>query len=329
MTTASVKATSAAVARREPFPLGLFGMTLGLAGLAGGWVGAIQLLGAPRWPAELLYGLSAALWLIFSIVYFVRALSVPGRFRADFREPATAPFTAFIPVVGILLVSHYAQYFPVVGEWVTVAFVIVLLVLIGYLMATWLGRGLGQDTLHGGYFIAVVAGPFIASIGLTTVGLHEGALMAFGAGIFFWLSFGTVVMARHLTGGPAPAPVVPALSAFLAAPSSAGVAWLVMHPGAEDEVEQVLAGVVVVMLLVQLLLIPQYRKLKFGFQFWIFTFPVAASANFMVRWVAGLRFEGWQIVAWAALALASAFILAVGIGSLAIAGRMLRGASRG
>jgi tellurite resistance protein TehA-like permease len=35
---------------------------------------------------------------------------------------------------------------------------------------------------------------------------------------------------------------------------------------------------------VQVLLFGQYRHLSFTMNFWAFTFPAAASANFVMRW---------------------------------------------
>lgn len=301
---------------RNVFALGLFGIPLGLAGMGGGWVGAIALLDGPRWPAELFYALSAVLWIAFTFTYVSQGVFRAGRFRDDLTHPATGPFTAFIPAVAILLSSHYAQYLPVVGKWVTVGFVAILAIIAAQLVAHWLSGSIAMDSLHGGYFVPVVAGPFIASIGLTTVGLHEAALITFGAGIFFWLTFGTIVMGRQITGSPLPASVAPALSAFLAAPASAGVAWIISHPGPMDEAQDLLTGVLFIMLFVQVLLINQYRKLRFGLQFWIFTFPVASTTNYLVRWLAASGFPGWHAWAWTLLGVATAFVAAIGVASV-------------
>ncbi|CAN5414912.1 hypothetical protein BH09ACT1_BH09ACT1_09430 [soil metagenome] len=301
---------------RNVFALGLFGIPLGLAGMGGGWVGAIALLDAPRWPTEVFYALSAALWTAFTVTYLWQGFLRAGRFRDDLTHPATGPFTAFIPAVAILLSSHYAQYLPAVGKWATVGFVAILAIIAAQLVAHWLSGSIAMDSLHGGYFVPVVAGPFIASIGLTTVGLHEAALVIFGAGIFFWLTFGTIVMGRQITGSPLPASVAPALSAFLAAPASAGVAWIISHPGPMDEVQDLLTGVLFIMLFVQLVLINQYRKLRFGLQFWIFTFPVASTTNYLVRWLAASDFAGWRAWAWSILGVSTAFVAVIGIASI-------------
>ncbi len=302
--------------RTKTSPLTYFAIPLGLAGLGGAWLGAHQHLGAPAWPAEILYALSSAAWLTFTGVYVARGFRPLASFQDDLRDSSTGPMTAFIPAVAILLSSHYASYFPVFGSWVTVFFVAALFLVAAQLVGHWFAAGIGVDSLHGGFFIPVVAGPFIASIGLTTVGFHQGAILVWGAGLFFWLSFGTILMGRQMTGSPLPKPATPTLAAFLAAPASGGVAWTLSHPGPIDEVEYLLLGILLTMLLIQVILIGHYRKLSFSFQFWIFTFPAATTANFIIRWVAQAHYPGWQVYSWVALGLATGFIASIGAGTI-------------
>jgi tellurite resistance protein len=73
------------------------------------------------------------------------------------------------------------------------------------------------------------------------------------------------------------------------------------------------------MLLMQLLLIGEYRKLAFSPLFWVFTFPVATTANYAVRWFAASDLPGREIYAWTILALATAFILAIAVRTVAAA----------
>jgi tellurite resistance protein len=72
-----------------------------------------------------------------------------------------------------------------------------------------------------------------------------------------------------------------------------------------------LGGVTLFMLLVQLFFIRDYLRLPFSTQYWVFTFPIAVLGNIGIRYAAGLRFTGWQVAGWAALAVSSALILAI------------------
>lgn len=320
------EALSAAVPARRTLSLGVFGLPLGLAGLGGGWTAASQLLDAPRWPAEVSYAISAGFWVLFTAIYLAQSMRRPGKIRADIEHPVSGPFIAFIPIVAVLLAQHYAQYAPGVGRWVIVFFVALLALIAARLAAHWISGGLsGAEALHGGYFLPVVAGPFIASIGLSSVGLHHAALYAFGAGLFFWLTLGTAVMYRHISGGEVSDSTAPTLTAFLAAAATASIAWLVAHPGSGplDDSQSLLTGVLFIMLFVQIALISRYRRTKFGMQYWVFTFPVASTSNYLVRWLERTDVSTWQVWAWAVLGIATTFICAVGVGSIML---LLRGA---
>ncbi|MET0954806.1 MAG: TDT family transporter [Cryobacterium sp.] len=292
-------------------PLSLFGIPLGVAGLGGGWSAATGALNAPHWPNEVLYAAATVLWLAFGLVYLVQGVRRRGSFRTDLRHPVEAPNAAFIPLVGILLSAHYSEVIPVVGRALCLVFVITLAVVAAQQFAHWLTGGVTMQAIHPGYFVPVVAGAFVGSIGLSSIGLHDAALAAFGVGIFFWLVIGTVVCLRLMTAGALPDAAKPALAAFVAAPATASIAWIVAHPGPMGIVQLLLTGILAMMLLVQVVLIGEYRRLPFSLSFWIFTFPIASTANYAVRWFAASGLPGWQIGAWIFLGAATLFIAAI------------------
>lgn len=297
-------------------PLSLFGITLGLAGLAGAWRAADQLLGAPFWVGESFYAISAALWLLFTGLYLVTGL--PKVIGGDARNPILGPFLSLIPLVSILLTSHYAEYVPTIGFWACLASVVVWTLVCGDLVAHWMRGGVVLASVHPGYFIPVVAGPFIASIGLSEIGIVPAAIAAFGVGVFFWVVVGAGVVVRLMNGAELPDAAKPTLSAFLAASATAGVAWIAFAPGDAGGVLLALSGIVVMMLVVQFFLIPYYARLRFGLSFWIFTFPLASSANFVVRLLAQSGPPGWEIAAWVVLATVTVLIGVIGIRSLVL-----------
>lgn len=314
-------ATSSQSRAATTLALSLYGVPLGLAGLGGGWSAASAMMGAPVWPGELLYALSAVLWLAFTGIYLWQGLAQRGKFSSDLRHPFAGPFVAFVPLVGVLLSAHYSEYLPVAGAWATVIFIAALAIVAAQLFAHWLTGGVTMATIHPGYFLPVVAGSFVASIGLSSVHLHEAAIAAFGAGSFFWLVIGGVVMVRLMTGGTLPQAAKPTLSAFLAPPATASIAWIVAHPGPMDAIQALLTGVLVIMVVVQVVLIGEYRRLAFSMAFWIFTFPVAASANYAIRWLAASEVAGWRVWAAVVLGAATVFVIAVGAATIVSLGR--------
>jgi tellurite resistance protein len=292
-------------------PLNYFAISLGLSGLGGAWSAAEGPLGAQEWPADLLFGVAAVVWTVFTVYYVISGIRRTGSFRADLRHPATGPFAAYIPVVAILLTAHFGTYFPSAAPWLIAVFVAALAVVAAQLLTFWLTGGLTLESLHPGYFLPLVAGAFIASIGFSSAGLHTEAISAFGVGVFFWLVIGTIVTGRLITGAPLAAPVRPSLAVLLAPPATGGVSWFLISGGLPNPIQDAFAGVLVIMLLVQLMLVRQYLQVPFTISYWTFTFPIAAATNYAVRWVSTLQFAGWQAVAWIVLGVASLVIAAI------------------
>lgn len=86
--------------------------------------------------------------------------------------------------------------------------------------------------------------------------------------------------------------------------------------GEIDDLQGAIGGITLFTLLVQLFFLPDYLRLPFSSQHWVFTFPLAVLGNVGVRWSAGLGFAGWEVVAWIVLTISTASILAILGGSL-------------
>jgi len=313
---ATSTALAASTANNKPrvsaLPIALFSIPLGLAGLGGAWEAAAQLLGAFAAPADLAYAASTVVWATFTGIYVVRAIRHDsGRFKVDLRHPLFGPLTAYIPVIAILLVAHYATSLGQAARWLTYAAVAALAINAAALVAHWLRAPLDEEAVHPGYFLPVVAGPFIAGIGLAAVGDRMAAIAVFGVGLYFWLLLGAVITSRLFFRTPMPQPFKPVLSILLSPPGTASLAWFAIMYGEIDQLQAAVGGVTVFTLLIQLFFVSDYLRLPFTSQHWVFTFPLAVLGNIGVRWTAGLGFDGWEAVAWVILTISTASILAI------------------
>jgi tellurite resistance protein len=320
----------ATTARRVGFsgwslPIALFSIPLGIAGVGGTWSAAAELLGASRLPADVAFAVAALVWAAFTVVYVVGAIRHDsGRFGVDLRHPLFGPLTAYIPAVAILPVAHYAPSIGAAARWLIYIAVAALAVNAAALMAHWLGAPLERDAMHPGYFLPVVAGPFIASIGLASVNDRAAAVAVFDLGIYFWLLLGAVITGRLFFGAPLPLPFKPVLSILLSPPATASLAWFAISHGQIDRLQAALGGVTLFTLLIQFFFVPDYLRLPFSSQHWVFTFPLAVLGNIGVRWAAGSGFTGWETVAWVAAATTTAAILAILAGTTRDVARWLR-----
>jgi hypothetical protein len=108
-----------------------------------------------------------------------------------------------------------------------------------------------------------------------------------------------------------PAPVTPTLAIEVAPPALAGLAYLAITHGRVDAVALALGGFTTLTVIVQLRLIPVYRRLAFGPAFWSFAFPYAAVATFALHWINYGRPVGYTVWASVVLLAITAFIAAL------------------
>jgi tellurite resistance protein len=298
--------------------LGRYAIALGLAGLGGAWTAAQVTVGAASAIGLVLVSAAFIVWVWLTVRYLIDGTRNRGTYAADLDSPATGPLAAYIPVVGILITVHFHQPLAGGAPWINAVFALGLAVVSAQLLTRWVSGSFDRTAPHPGYFLPVVAGPFIASIGFSTVGEHGAAIAAFGVGVFFWVVIGSLVFDRLMSGGPLDAASQPSLGVLLAPPGTGGVAWFAANGGHVDSVTEAFGGVLVLMFLLQLMLIPRYRRGGFNLDFWAFSFPLASSASYAVRWASASRFSGWQIVTWTALGLATAGIGALIAASIAL-----------
>lgn len=290
---------------------------LGLAGSGAAWTAAAHRFGLTPAVGETLFVGAALGWLL---VVIARAPVTRRRWRelrAEFRDPFAGPFPAYVPIVALLLTTHYAPHVsPEIGQVSAVVWVVMLTLMCGNLIAFWLGGTLRLHHLHPGYSLPVIAGPYIASATLTTVGLSDAGLAAMGAGTFFWLVIGTIIVGRLIIAQPLQTPMSPTLSVIVTPPITGGLAWFAHTGGRIDILQHGLLGVIVLLVAAQLFLVPTFARAPYGIAWWALSFPAGALAGYSIRWDSADRTPASTTVAVAALVAASVVLLALSAASV-------------
>jgi tellurite resistance protein len=314
---------SAAQAAQPPsagMPTGLitlFAVPLGLAGLGGDWGEAEAVVDAPGWVADATYTLAAAIWLLMTLAYVAQGLRNRGALGRDLGNPATGPLVAYPAVIGLLLVPHLSLYAHTAAEWACGVFVTTLVLIVASLLANLLRGNVPLQAVHPGFFLPYVAGASIAGIALAGVGAPTAAMTAIGAGLFFWVVISALLFTRLATQEALPQAAQPLFSVLLASPATAGIGWLAANGDRIDPLVDALAGFIILLVLVQFMLFPVYRRGAFTPGFWAFAFPIASTTNFGMRWLAALHVANLDAWAWLLTSLATVSIAALAARSLA------------
>ncbi|MFC4031201.1 TDT family transporter [Streptomyces polygonati] len=298
--------------RPSPYRLtpNLFGVGFGVAGLAQAWALAEDTVDAPSWPADVLWISAAVIWLV-TVAAYLRNVIGQGRLRTELPDATTGPFTSLAVIVPMLFGIALAPHARVAGRTVFVVFLVLTVLLGGWLTGLWIRVDTRLDQWHPGYFLPTVAGGLIAAEGSAMLGFTTLAHVMLGYGVICWFVLGSILLVRLFTQPALPPPLLPTIAIELAPPVVAGNAWFAINGGRLDIVAAFLAGYAVLMVLVQLTLVTTYRRSPFGPGYWAFAFSYASAFTDGVHWLGIEHVHGLDSLTYVLLALATAALLAL------------------
>ena len=285
--------------------LRLYPIALGLGGLGGAWRTAI-VLGAPTWPAAILSALSLGAWITVTAMYLLKGGRRPRAFIEDLRHPEQGFALAYIPLIPLLLMAHAQR---------TTGFRILDLLLAALwavgtaaLVAHWITTPRDRHAIHPGFSLPVVGGPFIASISLQANGWHALAQGLFTVGVYFAVTFGSLIVGRLMTEQRLTDARFPTLAVLMVPPATASTAWFGLNDNRVTTLGIGLAAVLAMMALIQLFILPDYLRRSFTVSWWSFSFPLASSANAVGHWAIAAPGPASPLLTWSTLTIATAII---------------------
>jgi len=228
---------------------------------------------------------------------------------ADLRDPIRSPFVSAAALTAMILSAALAkEAAPAAGRVLVIVFVAVTTALGGWLTGQWLTGGIDPDSVHPGYFLPTAAGGLIGASAAAQVHLHALAEASFGIGAICWLLFASTILNRLFSRHALPNALVPTMAIELGIPAVAGPAYFAVAGRTVTFMACALGGYTVLMALVQVRLIPVYRRLSFTPGFWSFSFSYAAAASDALVWLAVTKPPAATGYAIAVIALLTAFV---------------------
>jgi tellurite resistance protein len=297
-------------------PLNTLAIPFGLIGWAGCWSTAQGAFGWASWAAEPFWAVAAAalVWLV--VAHTIRGHTAEASLTDQLKHPAQGPIAAIVPLSVVMLGAHVHGASPILGSVLAYAGIATCFAFSGWLMTMWIRGAVPITAIHGGYFLPTVAAGFITAGVTANMGNPALAAAAFGYAAFFWVVLFSVLLLRLILATPLPGPLTPTLAILVAPPAVGGMAWLAMNGRAIDSVGLALLALTAFMVVIQVALLPTYRRLRFSLGFWSFTFPTCAVANQAIALSSIARYPGWQSVIVFALVAVSILIVAVAVMSI-------------
>ena len=291
----------------------MFAIPFGLAGLSGCWR-ALGESGATV-VADGLTALSALLTVVLAIPWFAQLVRRRTRLGVELSDPARGPSVPVVAITAMLLSATGLRAWSILGPTLVEVFAVLAVAGGVAVVSAWLVTRLPLRGYHPGFYLPTAGGSLLAAQGMAGLGREGLAQSLFFVGLASWLILGVVTTAR-LVHTPLPLALRPVMVIELAAPALAGNTYVVVF-GRFDVYCVLLTAVTVLMAVLQVVLVPYYRRAPLGPASWSAAFSYATAAALALRWVDHGAPAGAVLLRALALALATAVVVRLSVATLA------------
>lgn len=266
-------------------PASWFGIVLGLAGLGISWRVAHHVWGLPAVVGESILGFAAIVWATLLGLFALKWIFFTRDAQAELRH---AIQSTYISLIGIGTNLIAIGLYPYSQRGALVLFIPAALVSIThgifFTSFAW-GGDRHSDANSGSLYLPTVAGSFVTGTAAATLGYRGLAQLAFGAGMFSWLSIESVILHRLYAKNEMPPEQRPSLGIQFAPAAVAAVTYLSIQGGVPDLFSRALLGYAILQGLVVLRLIGWIMVSPLNVSYWAFTFGAASLSTASCRMV--------------------------------------------
>jgi tellurite resistance protein len=274
----------------ERLPAGVFGISVGLFGLAGAWRRAASFGWEVATDAgELLLWIAGIVWAICTVLYACKCKRHPQAVLQESRHPVDGSLQALLPIsamLGIMLLNRPGQ-----GLWLVLA--VVALALNGYIgwrVISVLATGqLPRNAITPALYLPIAGGALVGSMALATLQYRSWGAMLFGIGVAGWAVLEARIMSQ-LFEGPIPEPVRTTIGIELAPPVIATLSAATVWPALPADILLIGLGIAVIPFATVFARYRWWTGMPFNLGFWSFSFPFAALASAVLEIV---HRSGW------------------------------------
>ena len=289
----------------------MYGAVMGLAGLGLTARAAATVfpgfLRAPAYFTEPWVALGALFLAALLPLYLLKLFKFPAAVKEDFTNPATLGFCGALPVGMTLVAGGIAPYSALIGNLLWGAGCALLLAFQIWALVRWLSGGIELAKLNAGWLIILVGGIVVPGPGIA-LGHIEVSRFFFGVSATIAPLLTALLLYRAMVAAPLPEALRPSWFILLVPPSLIYANGVALFSFAFLEILY-FSGVVLALAL--LVYARNFLRWPFAPSWWAFTFPLDALAYAAARYAQTHPSMPWKLVAAAALAVATLFVVVV------------------
>lgn len=293
------------------FPVPLFGMVMGLAGLTLALHQGELAFGMTGGVSRVLYVFTFAVFILIAAGYLAKLILHPSAVVAEWKHPVRLSFFPAIAISLLLLATATFERSEGLALAMWMAGAALQFVLTIAVVTNWIGtRSFQHGMLNPAWFIPAV-GNVIVPIAGVPLGYVEMSWYFMSVGLIFWIVLLTLVINRLVFHDPLPGRLQPTLVILIAPPAVAFVAWLRLNGGEIDALGRILINGAYLFTAIVLVQLPRIARLEFALSFWALSFPFAAVTIASFRFAAVTGSEFHRVVGGVLLLVAATIIAAL------------------
>lgn len=297
------------VARLKNFPISWFAVVMGMSGFTIAWSRAEHFFGLGFSVSPFLLGLTAALFVLLTVLYAAKAVKYPQEVLGEFKHPVKLAFVPTFSISLLLLAIAYLQTAPGISFWLWTVGTILHLAITLYVLSSWIHHTKYEIAhLNPAWFIPVVGNILVPVAGMQHAS-PEISWFFFSLGLFFWPVLTAIIFYRLIFHGSLPERFMPTLFIFIAPPAVGFISWFNLTGGV-DAFARVLYFVGLFFTLLLLSQFSHFARLKFFLSWWAYSFPIAAIT---IATLIMAKATGLALYTWLAAGLLAALTLLIGM----------------
>ncbi len=256
------------------FPITSFSIVMGLSGLTIVLSKFHHMQWLPKFLYDGLLFFTFGLFLLFAVLYGLKAVKHFEEVKADFQHRIRINFFSAITISFILLSLAFMTYWPFLSMVLWWIGVITHTFMMLHTISYWIQHNFEIQYMNPAWFIPVVGNILVPVAGVEYLP-KAFSYIYFAVGFFFWIILFVIFLNRAIFHHQLPQKFIPTLFILIAPPAIGFIAYMRIAQS-WDSFAMFMLFIAYFFVVLLMFLYKSFKKLEFFISWWAFTFPLTA-----------------------------------------------------
>jgi tellurite resistance protein len=263
--------------RLQYFPITMFAITMGLAGLTLVYEKASHILGIPYAIGEGLLYITTLIFLMICLTYAIKFIKYKHEVLEEWRHPIRVNFFAAFSISLLILSMAHENFNPLLSKYMFYIGASVHFFLTLHTIKFWINHNQEKAHSNPAWFIPIVGNVLVPVSGVEYLNVNILGYF-YSIGLFFWIILFAILLNRIIFHKQLATKFMPTLFIFIAPPAIAFISYVKVFGNVNDFFAIILFNLALFFSILVLFMYKNFIKIKFFISWWAFTFPIASMS---------------------------------------------------